>query len=235
VTFFAISEQRDEGRRRSIKSAESWTWIDEPIWLRLKSGTSDAQSATVAADEVGNDQEGFDPDEIVLEGAPSAVRQALEQSDAAPTSAVPDVPPSNAGSESTDPTFRIGSLPAANKPLVSVNQDDSISTAATLMLQHDFSQLPVMQGEREVKGMVTWKSICSRLAFGRKINRVADCCEDARIVDANRTLFDVIPTLVEYGYVLVRGRDRKITGIVTASDLSLQFHTLTERSAYSRG
>jgi len=55
-----------------------------------------------------------------------------------------------------------------------------------------------MQGEREVKGMVTWKSICSRLALGCKINRVADCCEDARIVDANRTLFDVIPTLVEY-------------------------------------
>jgi len=96
------------------------------------------------------------------------------------------------------------------------------------MLQHDFSQLPVMQGEREVKGMVTWKSICSRLAFGCKIDRVADCCEDARIVDANRTLFDVIPAIVEYGYVLVRGRDRKITGVVTASDLSLQFHTLTE-------
>ena len=96
------------------------------------------------------------------------------------------------------------------------------------MLQHDFSQLPVMQGEREVKGVITWKSICARLAFGSKCDHVADCREEARIVDANSTLFDVITTIVEYGYVLVRQRDRKITGIVTASDLSLQFHALTE-------
>jgi CBS domain len=123
---------------------------------------------------------------------------------------------------------RIGSLPAANKTLVVVNQDDLITTAVTLMLRHDFSQLPVMQGEREVKGVITWKSICSRRAFDCKCERVADCREDARIVDANRTLFDAIPTIVEYDYVLVRQRDRKITGLVTASDLSLHFHALTE-------
>ena len=33
---------------------------------------------------------------------------------------------------------------------------------------------------------------------------------------------------VEEIRTLVRGRDRKITGIVTASDLSMQFHALTE-------
>jgi hypothetical protein len=58
---------------------------------------------------------------------------------------------------------------------------------------------------------------------------VGDCREDARIVDSNRTLFEAIPTIVEYGYVLVRDqRDRRITGIVTASDLSLQFQALAE-------
>jgi CBS domain-containing protein len=205
-------------------------WIDEPIRLRLKTGVDSAQNAAEQLDENGGEEENLDPDEIVLEGTPSAVEQALEQSQAAPTSSAPDVPRSDVGSEgtTTDPTFRIGSLPAANKALISVNQDDSISTAVTLMLQYDFSQLPVMQGEREVKGIVTWKSVCSRLALGGKIGRVGDCCEEVRIVDANRTLFDVIPTIVEYGYVLVRARDRKITGIVTASDLSMQFHTLTE-------
>jgi hypothetical protein len=96
------------------------------------------------------------------------------------------------------------------------------------MLQYDFSQLPVMQGEREVKGMVTWKSIGLRKALGSKCERVADCREDARIVDSNRTLFDAIPTIVGYGYVLVRQRDRRISGIVTASDLSLQFQALAE-------
>jgi predicted transcriptional regulator len=101
--------------------------------------------------------------------------------------------------------------------------------AVTLMLQHDFSQLPVMQGEREVKGMITWKSIASKQALGCKCDQVGDCREDARIVDSNRTLFDAIPTIVEYGYVLVRDqRDRRINGVVTASDLSLQFQALAE-------
>jgi hypothetical protein len=97
------------------------------------------------------------------------------------------------------------------------------------MLQHDFSQLPVMQGDREVKGVITWKSIGSKQALGHKCSQVADCREDARIVDSNRTLFDAISTIVEYGYVLVRDqRDKRITGIVTASDLSLQFQILAE-------
>ena len=97
------------------------------------------------------------------------------------------------------------------------------------MLQHDFSQLPVMQGEREVKGVITWKSIGSKQSLGHECKVVADCREDAYIVDSNRTLFDAIPIIVEHGYVLVRDqRDRRITGIVTASDLSLQFQLLSE-------
>jgi hypothetical protein len=86
-----------------------------------------------------------------------------------------------------------------------------------------------MQGEREVKGVITWKSIGSKQALGHDCKQVGDCREDARIVDSNRTLFDAIPTIVEYGYVLVRDqRDKRITGIVTASDLSLQFQILAE-------
>ena len=39
-------------------------------------------------------------------------------------------------------------------------------------------------------------------------------------------LFEAIATIAEHGYVLVRGMDRKITGIVTVADLSLQFMQL---------
>ena len=97
------------------------------------------------------------------------------------------------------------------------------------MLKHDFSQLPVIQGEREVKGVITWKSIGSKFAFGCKCDVVSDCRDDAQVVDSNRTLFDAIPTIIEHGYVLVRSRaDKKITGVVTASDLSLEFQSLSE-------
>jgi hypothetical protein len=206
-------------------------WIDGPIWLRLKEGVP-TTPPNPFSDGASFNGDGLGIEDIVLEGTPSAVEQAEEQSEAAPTSAEPETPKQSMSMDSSsidDPTFRIGSLPAANRKLIVVNQSDTLTKAITLMLQHDFSQLPVMQGEREVKGVITWKSIGSKQALGHDCKLVGDCREDARIVDSNRTLFDAISTIVEYGYVLVRDqRDRRITGIVTASDLSLQFQILAE-------
>jgi predicted transcriptional regulator len=204
-------------------------WIDAPIWLRLKKGVAQADPSLASPSDSGAERLDL---EIILEGNPTAVAQAEQQSDLAPTSVEPEISTHAEfidGRLKDDPTFRIGSLPAANKTLIVVNRDDTITKAITLLLEHDFSQLPVMQGEREVKGVITWKSIGSRLALGTACNHVGDCCEDIRLVDSNRTLFDAIPTIVESGYVLVRSdRDRRITGIVTASDLSLQFQSLAE-------
>jgi hypothetical protein len=41
-------------------------------------------------------------------------------------------------------------------------------------------------------------------------------------------LFESIPLIVDTGYVLVRQHDRRISGVVTASDLSQQFRDLSE-------
>lgn len=127
-----------------------------------------------------------------------------------------------------DPTFHIGSLDAANQGVITVNPNDPVALAVTRMLEYDFSQLPVMQNVRDPRGMVTWKSIGSKLAFGRRCDRVSEWCESASIVGADCTLFDAIPEIVEYGYVLVQQKDRTISGIVSASDRGLQFQTLTQ-------
>jgi hypothetical protein len=204
-------------------------WIDEPIRLRLKANASSEEGGPLSTDTPRGDLENLECDEIVLEGTPSAGMDELEQAEAAPTSTEANALEPSAGGESYDPTFRIGSLPAANKIPVMVGQDDTLAKAVTIMLQYDFSQLPVMQGEREVKGVITWKSICSRLALASIGSQlVRDYREDAIIVEANRTLFDVIPLIAEAGYVLVRHSDRKIKGPVTVSDLSLHLQALTE-------
>jgi len=62
-----------------------------------------------------------------------------------------------------DPTYRIGRLASASSPPVSVKPDSTLQQAVTLMLTNDFSQLPVMTTEREVKGVISWKTIGSRL------------------------------------------------------------------------
>ncbi|WP_459162147.1 hypothetical protein ACQ5SK_08415 [Bradyrhizobium japonicum] len=42
------------------------------------------------------------------------------------------------------------------------------------------------------------------------------------------SIFDAIPVIVTHQYVLVRSEDGRITGIITASDLSEQFQLLAE-------
>jgi hypothetical protein len=42
------------------------------------------------------------------------------------------------------------------------------------------------------------------------------------------SIFQAIPIIVQHSYVLIRGNDGSLTGIVTASDLSVQFQQLAE-------
>ena len=124
-----------------------------------------------------------------------------------------------------DPTVRIGVLGAANQKPTIVKPSASLSTATTLMLLNDFSQLPVIDGKkyRDVKGIISWKSIGSRLALGHELKLANDCMDPAKEIDIEAPLLDAIGDISEHGYVLVRGRENEITGIVTASDVTRQF------------
>jgi CBS domain-containing protein len=127
-----------------------------------------------------------------------------------------------------DPTYRISKLGAANKKPLSVRPDASLNEAVTLMMANDFSQLPVMTNERDLKGIVSWLSIGTRTVLGNSRNFVREVMDVHHEIRADASMFQAIPTIVQYGYVLVRGSDNRITGIVTASDLSLQFQQVAE-------
>lgn len=96
------------------------------------------------------------------------------------------------------------------------------------MFTNDFSQLPVMTTEREVKGAISWKSIGTRLALGKKCISTRECMDPAQIIGAESSLFEAIGIISKHDYVLVQAQDRTICGIVTASDLSQQFGDLAE-------
>jgi len=127
-----------------------------------------------------------------------------------------------------DPTYRISKLAAANRTPVSVSPDAGIQEAVTVMLTNDFSQLPVMTSEREVKGMISWTSIGTRLALAKKGVFAKDLMDAHQEIRSDASMFQAIPIIVQHQYVLIRGADNRITGIVTASDLSLQFQQLAE-------
>ncbi len=128
----------------------------------------------------------------------------------------------------TDPTYRIGKLASANNSPVSVKPDSSLSEATTIMLSHDFSQLPVMTNERDVKGVISWTSIGKRLVFEKPCTLVRDCMEPHQEISSDVSLFAAIDYIIHNEYVLIRDSTKKISGIVTTSDLSLQFLQLGE-------
>lgn len=138
------------------------------------------------------------------------------------------LPNGEAATQTSDPTYRIARLESANKVPVSIKPDSTLQQAITIMLSHDFSQLPVMTTPREVKGSVSWKAIGTRLGLKRDCATVRDCMEPAHIVSSDESLFTAIDTIASHDYVLVQAKDKTICGIVTASDFTDQFRRLAE-------
>ena len=129
-------------------------------------------------------------------------------------------------SRRTGSKFCIGMLDAANRPneVLTITRDKTVEEATTVMMTHRYSQLPVTQDMRRIDGMISWRSMGRARASGDACEFVRDCLEPVRILGQDAPFFDAVDTITEEEVVLVRGRDRTITGIVTTSDLSREYH-----------
>ena len=129
-----------------------------------------------------------------------------------------------------DPTVRIEALAAANHEPTVAHPEGLLSEATTLMLLNDYSQLPVTQDNREIRkieGMISWKSIGSRLSSGLDCTRIRDCMNpQVYEVRQDTPLLDAVADIATNGYTLVRDSTNRIVGIVTTSDLSKEFQEL---------
>jgi len=127
-----------------------------------------------------------------------------------------------------DPTYRLARLPSANATPLSVHPDDRLELAVSHMIKKDFSQLPVLEGPRTLKGIVSWASIARRQCFGIPVSKIRDCTDPAHVLDLETSLFVAIESIYRQDYALVRHPDNRIGGIVTTADLTWEFHTLAE-------
>jgi CBS domain-containing protein len=127
-----------------------------------------------------------------------------------------------------DPTYRLSLLSSAHKVPVSVTPDAALQQVVTLLMTNDFSQLPVMTGPRDVKGVVSWKSIGTKLSLNQPCKQARDCMEEVKVLSLNEPLFSAISIIAAHDCVLTVGQDKSICGIVTASDLNDQFRLLAE-------
>ncbi len=124
--------------------------------------------------------------------------------------------------EPADPTVRVEILPAARNEPKRVAPDARLVEATTLMRLYDYSQLPVMTTDSTVKGAVSWRSVGEAYAQGHCPEFVRDCMEEAHEIKIDETLANAADRICRHDYVLIRDKG-KITGIVTAADLAIQF------------
>lgn len=107
--------------------------------------------------------------------------------------------------------------------VVGVQRDDQVSKAARLMRDHDYSQLPVFDGER-VAGSISEKTILSQILAGKDLPQVSALLVEEVMEEAFPQVGDDAPlslissVLQVYPAVLV-SRKGKIVGIITKADL----------------
>lgn len=229
-----VIRREEEPQQVTVREFLSWFRVQRRSWLNVI-------SIRIALDAVGLRTE---PDFqsayidssisfVPLEGGAGAVDlvsepEKIDEAEGEPSTEM-CTPDEQGRVEYADPTYRISKLAAANKPeIFSVRPDSTLEEAVTLMLTNDFSQLPVMTSEREVKGIISWTSIGTRLALSKGGQYVKDLMDPHHEIRSTSSMFQAIPIIIQHQYVLVRGSDNRITGIVTASDLSLQFQQLAE-------
>jgi predicted transcriptional regulator len=129
----------------------------------------------------------------------------------------------------SDPILRISILPSANKPPITINRDAKISDAITLMMMHNFSQLPVISNPKNVVGLITWETIGLGITNGSDSLEVKDFLKtNFVILDFDAPLLEAIKTVIKEEIIIVQKKDKSLSGIVTIADISSQFFTLTE-------
>jgi predicted transcriptional regulator len=129
-----------------------------------------------------------------------------------------------------DPMHRIARLKSAHAEPVSIWPDAEIKMAITLMMKHNYSQLPVMSN-KTLKGFVSWKTIGRKLAMGKRstlVREVMDEVEPSQIVSLGASLLEATQLLAMHEFLLVRDASHRICGIITAYDFTETFGSLSE-------
>jgi CBS domain-containing protein len=203
---------RGQQPRRRVRELLSWFGAQRRgVWIRAQIEDALQQAGLVT-----------DPDfrtvwidaEVAFVAAPKPTGDQVERSRS---------PSAYEGSE-----YVVRMLDSANRGVVSVKPTDPIEKAVTLMMLHDYSQLAVLTSERELKGAISWKSIGMNLSQKKELRSVNDALVKAEEIEDDASIFDLVAKVVAHDFVFVRGKDRIVRGIVTASDVSRQFHALAK-------
>ena len=138
-----------------------------------------------------------------------------------------DEPGTTEAPSHSEVALTVSSLKSASSGVTTIERTQDLVLARAVMLRHDFSQLAVMSGPRQLVGAVSWQSMAIA-ALGSREFDLAAATVRATLVNPDDDLIRLIPTIVEESFVFVMARDRTLGGIITTADLSEQFAALAK-------
>src|SRR5512140_2192441 len=112
-----------------------------------------------------------------------------------------------------------------------VQKNDAITTALDLMIERDFSQLPVVDENRTLLGMITYESVLrAARSFNAKLSElfVRDAMVNAPFHYREDDLFDLLDELKVTNAVVIVEPGGCVIGVVTSYDASGFLRSRTE-------
>lgn len=123
---------------------------------------------------------------------------------------------------------------ADSPPLVTATEDEPVRVVLQRMMEHDFSQLPVVTDEGNLRGIVTQQSILRALSnFGVALDQihVFDAMVEPpgiAITRPEEDIFDLLRIMDDQYAAIVVDDQEKLIGIVTSSDTTEYFRRTSE-------
>ncbi|MDJ0346968.1 CBS domain-containing protein [Streptomyces sp. H10-C2] len=124
--------------------------------------------------------------------------------------------------------WRIGSLLPSVRNVTTVAYDAPLSTALTWMVEHDYSQLPVVNDNNVLRGVITWESIARAQLAKREPTVAAAIDPHPHTAHEQEELLVRIGDIRQHGFLIVTDRYNLVVGILTASDLAEQLRLRVE-------
>ncbi len=123
-------------------------------------------------------------------------------------------------------TFKIDAIPSATSGVHAVAPTAVLSDATHLMALHNFSQIPVIQGQSDLRGVITWRSVAAMYQNGKAATVSNAMAPDfPPVAQVHHELFPHLPQVVESGHLLVRDGTGVFQGIVTTADIARRFES----------
>ncbi|PSM41351.1 hypothetical protein C6Y14_21465 [Streptomyces dioscori] len=118
----------------------------------------------------------------------------------------------------------LGDIPSARRGLLSVGPGTSLPQTTFLMRTEGVAQVPVTTGMAQIHGVVTWGSVAKMYEAGKQPTLDNAMEKDSfPVTDTRQEFFSSLPLIREHGYLLVRGDDGCLSGMVTAADVTDRF------------